>query len=1485
MSKHLLGFGIACLVVLCAAGCGNGDGTEPVSIASTKLDTDTYEQFDLTLQFPAGKSSSDFALIATSSLVLNDRVKVRTSAGAPAGVWSSGTSTTEVGASASTGDVYSKGSAWLRSYAAVTGPLFTEGTYTYQDGASVSGGVHEHATLTPYSLSKLSVAFPTTMTGATPSLEPDQVVPPSTQPPLSAGRYGDVVIKSRATLRLKTGSYFFDSLMVEPDGILQVDNRGGTVVIYLKNWMTHRGKIVDLQANPTSAAVVSVGTGDILFEVPFTGVVLAPSGNVTLAASNMAYWGTFVGRNVLVRPDVTVYHSQVSIGTTPGEGTTSDPPPRTLPVPALSPVSGCGDRRGLAVGPWAMLGACPAHLGLSSFVGTRDNHLNWVATTNGAVRAQPAIQSDGTIYVGSTDGSLYALQTGGLIRWSYGTGSVIESSPALAKGGKIIVGTNSGHVLAVSEAGNLTWDFDSTPYVGGIASAIRSSPVIDGDGAIYVGSDSGRLIAITQAGGLKWVKNLGGSIDSSPALGSDGYLYIGTATGIARVSRVDGAVTWTNTSAGPIQSAPMSLPSGDVIATGAAGVVSAVRRADGTTRWSTSIGSGHLTSPAVSPLGIIVVGSEDGNVYGLDANGLLLWTYSTGRPVRSTPAVEAGGLAYIGSSSGTVTAIETRNGAVAWQFAANSAVDGPPAVASNGAVIVGGSDGTVYSIGKDPTLRSTTEVVGSGCPAAGAVTSLFGLGLNASLGVFPGAAQAFGIVDGCIGLVPIVRQTMPDGVAPPYDQSDEKCAGDNNNSTKAGLRLSADGKSIETTTPVSGCLTQFCDENENVRTDIDLARLNAAVAGTCPNTFPPADAENRGPANCPILTNDPAHPLGGSCATNLPGCVSGEDCRKPDSSLCASGQVCAVACTDPGCTSSDFKCGTPAPTCGDLPDAPASPPCEEIRVCADTGNMVSYTGESWPSKTDSKSLRENVEPAPEIITDNQLPLAFPRIQDQNPCELLDADGGDETQVDPRGADSGNDKWGIFIEPNVSHDLLFTPKPLDQGTVLNMSAKGSFKAGVYLWGKRRTVLDVGASVQLDTCGFSAARTIKFLGQSQTTDDGRPNASTDSTKRGNCLSNYNSYLRAAGDLKKALFDAKAVKDYIAKNGVTTELCNRTKSVYGNYESGCTAAAEAKWVGTYEKELANASAAISGSSEMLSSLTAKDELEVGIAETQFDVLGASFSYPVGPITIDIEIDISGRWGIAGLLDYEYQWTGEDGPKLKAGGGVKPELAVWAFAYAGAGIGPFSVGLAGDLLLIKLGAPLTSSISLGRTMRTDTRPLESSGFFANSAQAPAFPVRAQNVVANWSYGAGVELESLKGQLDLAARINLWFTTKTFRRKLASWNGFKKTYNFVGRANDPIKSQRNYGTYEENTPYPQLVDFSALPGDAGEPSVDLATLGPKSMPGICGNPPSCTTVNNPCGNGTGGVTCCNPSSGLQCVPNPSNPAVNVCLYPPPILL
>ncbi len=137
--------------------------------------------------------------------------------------------------------------------------------------------------------------------------------------------------------------------------------------------------------------------------------------------------------------------------------------------------------------------------------------LKWQVGTGGWVASSPAVADDGTIYFGSADGYVYAVDPDGAIKWQYPTGGAVLCSPAIAADGTVYVGSNDGNIYALNSDGSLLWQFAA-------ADVIVSCPAVLPGGGLCVGDAGGVLYAINSGGSVRWQLTLGPGL-TSPAIG------------------------------------------------------------------------------------------------------------------------------------------------------------------------------------------------------------------------------------------------------------------------------------------------------------------------------------------------------------------------------------------------------------------------------------------------------------------------------------------------------------------------------------------------------------------------------------------------------------------------------------------------------------------------------------------------------------------------------------------------------------------------------------------------------------------------------------------------------------------------------------------------------------------------------------------------------------------------------------------------------
>ncbi|HMB91438.1 MAG TPA: PQQ-binding-like beta-propeller repeat protein [Rhodothermales bacterium] len=344
------------------------------------------------------------------------------------------------------------------------------------------------------------------------------------------------------------------------------------------------------------------------------------------------------------------------------------------------------------------------------------NQVRWTFQTDGPVRSTPALV-DGTLYVGSGDGKLYAIDAAtGNEQWRFETQGAIHASPAVADG-RVYVSSRDQHLYAVdAQTGRKIWQFamgTDLPYVWGFDMYLSSPTVVEG--LVYVGSGDGHVYAVKGATGqVTWSFDAGARVRSSPAF-ADGIIYVGAmngrlygldaATGQQKmVFKTEGA-SLDPADFGFDRQAVVSSPAvdgGRIFFGGRDGYLYAVDAQTGQQQWQFNYEvSWVLSSPAVAD-GAVYAGTSDGRfVNALDAaTGEEQWRLATPSIVWSSPSV-AGDLVYFGCGDGFLYALDRQTGEEQWRFRTGGGVYSSPVIAQ-GTVYVGSDDGVLYAITDGP---------------------------------------------------------------------------------------------------------------------------------------------------------------------------------------------------------------------------------------------------------------------------------------------------------------------------------------------------------------------------------------------------------------------------------------------------------------------------------------------------------------------------------------------------------------------------------------------------------------------------------------------------------------------------------------------------------------------------------------------------------------------------------------------------------------
>lgn len=118
-------------------------------------------------------------------------------------------------------------------------------------------------------------------------------------------------------------------------------------------------------------------------------------------------------------------------------------------VAVASPITALAQGKALGI-PWPTFHHDPQHTGLSHFdTSTNSGSLAWKLTAGNVISSSPAVGADNTIYIGSADNSLDALNPDGTEKWAFATGGFIESSPGMGRDGTVYFGSRDFNFYAL----------------------------------------------------------------------------------------------------------------------------------------------------------------------------------------------------------------------------------------------------------------------------------------------------------------------------------------------------------------------------------------------------------------------------------------------------------------------------------------------------------------------------------------------------------------------------------------------------------------------------------------------------------------------------------------------------------------------------------------------------------------------------------------------------------------------------------------------------------------------------------------------------------------------------------------------------------------------------------------------------------------------------------------------------------------------------
>ena len=311
----------------------------------------------------------------------------------------------------------------------------------------------------------------------------------------------------------------------------------------------------------------------------------------------------------------------------------------------------------------------------------------WVFRCEDEIRGSAAYDN-GTIYVGSYDNNLYALDaTSGEFKWKFPTEGGIVTRPAITPD-SIYIGSEDSHMYSITtRTGKLAWSHQ-------VDGPIRSSPRVS-EGHVFFGADDGFVYAVNILSTRRAFRiDAGSAVRSTPYVTNE-YIYFGNEAGDFFCMDYRGQAKWHFRAKRAITSSPLVLQ-GVVYFTSLDGTFYALDARSGWIVWRHRMMKGSISSPTRVD-NYIFVGSADGNVYCLDANSAKeIWKFQTEHQVSGSPVVHKDAV-YIGAADGTLYSLEYKTGRVRWKFATDGPITSTPLV-FNDVVYFGSSDHIFYAL-------------------------------------------------------------------------------------------------------------------------------------------------------------------------------------------------------------------------------------------------------------------------------------------------------------------------------------------------------------------------------------------------------------------------------------------------------------------------------------------------------------------------------------------------------------------------------------------------------------------------------------------------------------------------------------------------------------------------------------------------------------------------------------------------------------------
>lgn len=141
----------------------------------------------------------------------------------------------------------------------------------------------------------------------------------------------------------------------------------------------------------------------------------------------------------------------------------------------------------------------------------------WSFRGGAPLPAPPIVGSDGSVYLGTTEGYVHALAPDGAFRWSFTVTGPVSGQISLS-GGRLYAATTAGFFYVIRSDGTLGWKAE-----------LRVRPITaarPSGGFVFFGAADHRLYAGSLSGQLLWSVPVGGQFMAGPVVSPTGQVVV-----------------------------------------------------------------------------------------------------------------------------------------------------------------------------------------------------------------------------------------------------------------------------------------------------------------------------------------------------------------------------------------------------------------------------------------------------------------------------------------------------------------------------------------------------------------------------------------------------------------------------------------------------------------------------------------------------------------------------------------------------------------------------------------------------------------------------------------------------------------------------------------------------------------------------------------------------------------------------------------------